>query len=96
MGCIEDAANIRRCRNMIEAYEWPTGNLVYHVIEAKNGLFGPTISFLYVGSDPDEWDQQRPVENPCTAFICNMQNFHCVDGKVFLAGNNGALERIYV
>lgn len=79
----------------VDAFEKETGCLVYHVIEDETGI-GRLITFLYVSTNPDEWEQDKNDlrEGLAIAYVVNTDNELCSEfGSVGLKSINGGVVR---
>lgn len=79
----------------VNAFEKETGYLVYHVIEDETSI-GRLITFLYVSTDSDEWEQDKQDlrEGFALTFVVNANDELCSEfGSVGLKSVNGGVVR---
>lgn len=80
----------------VKEFETNTGYLVYHVIESDTAM-GRLITFLYVSSFQDEWEQDKQdLKNGYTiAYVANTVDDFCSEfGSVELKSVNGGVVRV--
>lgn len=91
-GCIDTINYDKSYADFIKRFEKERNAYVYHAIETET-IYGKMLALLYVSSNINDWEAERPKSNFIASYVHNMTEDKGEFGDIFLTSDNGALVR---